>query len=212
MNNAFVLLLASTFSVGLVHTLLGPDHYLPFVALSRSRNWSLTKTVGITTVCGLGHILSAAALGLLAALFGNFLGRLEAVESIRGYLAAWFLILFGAGYAVWGLAAGNRHRPSERDERREFSAWILFLIFVFGPCEPLIPLMMYPAVRDSAARVLAVVLIFGTATLAAMLFVVIASVLGMKRLLRHRRLDRWSHPVAGGIICCCGLAMVFLGL
>jgi len=25
--------------------------------------------------------------------------------------------------------------------------WALFLIFVFGPCEPLIPLIMYPAAK-----------------------------------------------------------------
>ena len=27
--------------------------------------------------------------------------------------------------------------------------WVLFTIFLFGPCEPLIPLLMYPAAKGN---------------------------------------------------------------
>lgn len=52
-------------AVGFSHTLLGPDHYLPFIVLSRACGWSYRKTFRITFVCGLGHILTAVVLGYL---------------------------------------------------------------------------------------------------------------------------------------------------
>ena len=37
---------------------------------------------------------------------------------------------------------------------------ILFTIFVFGPCEPLIPILMYPAAKSSVAGMLLVAGVF----------------------------------------------------
>src|SRR3990172_6947200 len=67
-----LLLLAGTAAViGLVHTLLGPDHYLPFIVISKSGQWSLKKTATVTLLCGVGHVLGSVALGLA----GDRLGR-----------------------------------------------------------------------------------------------------------------------------------------
>ena len=34
-------------TLGLVHTVIGPDHYLPFIVIGRARNWKLRKTLGV---------------------------------------------------------------------------------------------------------------------------------------------------------------------
>ena len=39
------LLLLTAASIGFIHTLLGPDHYLPFVAMSAARGWSSRRTL-----------------------------------------------------------------------------------------------------------------------------------------------------------------------
>ena len=39
--------------------------------------------------------------------------------------------------------------PAAALARVELTAWTLFTIFVFGPCEPLIPLLLYPAARSA---------------------------------------------------------------
>ena len=52
-------------SVGFLHCVGGPDHYLPFVAMSRGGLWSLRKTLLVTTLCGIGHVAGSAVLGLL---------------------------------------------------------------------------------------------------------------------------------------------------
>jgi len=56
MEDSLLVLLISAASIGFFHTLLGPDHYLPFILLSKSRNWSTVKTMFITVLCGLGHV------------------------------------------------------------------------------------------------------------------------------------------------------------
>ncbi|MDB4582328.1 hypothetical protein N9164_04185 [Draconibacterium sp.] len=66
MNQNILILTAA--SLGFVHTVLGPDHYIPFIALSKARNWSLPKTLGVTALCGIGHVLGSIAIGLIGVL------------------------------------------------------------------------------------------------------------------------------------------------
>ncbi len=89
--------------------------------------------------------------------------------------------------------------------------WILFAIFVTGPCEPLIPLLMFPAARESSLGVILVTVVFGATTLTTMLLAVLACQLGLERLpLGH--LERYTHALAGAAIALCGLAIQYLGL
>ena len=43
-------LLAGTAAIAITHTLLGPDHYLPFVMMAHAGRWSRTKTAWVTAV------------------------------------------------------------------------------------------------------------------------------------------------------------------
>ena len=101
----------TAFSIGVVHTLLGPDHYLPFVFMGRAGRWSRAKTLKVTLACGAGHVMGSVALGLAGIGLGVAVGRLEAIESLRGELAAWALIGFGLVYFIWGLRQAVRSRP-----------------------------------------------------------------------------------------------------
>lgn len=84
MINKEILVLAGTAAtVGLVHTILGPDHYVPFIAMSRARRWPLSKTLFISFLSGLGHVLSSVVLGFLGIGFGIAVSRLENAETVR---------------------------------------------------------------------------------------------------------------------------------
>lgn len=98
-------------SIGFLHTVLGPDHYLPFIMMSWARKWSRVKTIIITFLCGLGHIASSVVLGLIGVSMGLAVKKLELIESSRGNIAAWLLIAFGLAYLVWGLRRAYRNRP-----------------------------------------------------------------------------------------------------
>lgn len=236
MPNALVTLTVTAASIGLLHTLLGPDHYLPFIAMSRARRWSLLRTMLVTVLCGLGHVAGSVVLGCIGIALGLAASRLELIESFRGSLAAWAMIAFGLVYLAWGLRRAWRSRPHEHGhshggddlhehrhthlgehshvhgERRQrnLTPWVLFTLFVFGPCEPLIPLLMYPAAAESVWGLCLVTVAFAVVTIATMLGVVLALSFGAGRL-PLRRLERWGHALAGGMVLLCGIA-VKLGL
>lgn len=88
---------------------------------------------------------------------------------------------------------------------------VLFIIFVFGPCEPLIPLLMFPAAQNSISALLLITGVFALATITTMLIVVMLARSGIK-LAHLGPMQRYSHAIAGATILICGLAIQFLGL
>ena len=235
MTKELMILYVTAASIGFFHTLFGPDHYLPFVVMGKARNWSLGKTAFITFLCGLGHIMSSVVLGLVGVALGIAVMKLEAFEAFRGNLAAWALIGFGFAYFLWGVRQAIRNKPHRHlhihedsdehehihthsgehvhvhGEKSNITPWILFTIFVLGPCEPLIPILMYPAAKSSLTGLFMVTLIFGTVTIGTMMTIVLVSSFGIK-LLPLGKLERYTHALAGATICLSGLAIQFLGL
>lgn len=236
---SFGMLLAAT-GVAFVHTALGPDHYLPFVMLAKARGWTLRRTLWITAVCGVGHVLSSLLLGGIGIAAGVALGAIESVEAQRGEVAAWALLGIGLAYALWGLRQGLRtrrgvalhdhagdlhlhpggghahtHAPGHHGHahavRRTTTFWALFLVFVLGPCEPLIPLFMVPASQMRWGAAIATGVVFALVTIGTMLAITAGALLGVARLPLDS-LQRWMHALAGAVIAGSAAAMLFLGL
>lgn len=210
-------LLVTAAAIGVVHTLLGPDHYVPFIALARARGWSLGRTLRWTVVCGVGHVLGSVALGVVGIALGLGVSHIEAIESTRGELAAWMLITLGTLYMAWGLHqamrqhAHHHHGPHAHHLRRTTTGWVLFIVFVLGPCEALIPVLMYPAATAGVFEMALVTAVFAAATLLTMSVVVTLSLAGMQ-LLAFSQMERYAHAIAGATILACGLGIRFLGL
>lgn len=236
MSGEIIVLAGTAATIGLVHTVLGPDHYLPFIVLSKARKWGAGKTALITFLCGVGHILSSVILGFVGIAIGAAIFSIEAIESFRGEIAIWFLIAFGFTYCIWGIHRAFRSRAHEHshvhnngevhshshshiadhthvhDEKPgSMTPWVLFIIFVFGPCEPLIPLVMYPAAEHDMWSVTLVATIFGVTTIATMLAITLAAYYGLSKI-SFPKLGRYSHALAGFSILVCGVAVKFLGL
>jgi len=231
--NEWMLLTAAAAGTGLLHTLIGPDHYVPFVALSKARSWSKSKTLWITFLCGLGHVASSVLIGLVGIAVGTTLFTLEGVESLRGEIAGWLLLAFGLSYLSWGLHAAWKQRPHvhlhqhedgewhdhehrhaeghlhpHEQSTKSLTVWVLFIVFVFGPCEALIPLVMVPAAMGSWWLVLSVTAAFGLATLGTMLVLVFSLSFGFEQV-RLGPFARYGHALAGLVITACGVAIQF---
>jgi ABC-type nickel/cobalt efflux system permease component RcnA len=234
MDSTITALALTAASLGFFHTIIGPDHYLPFVMMSWARKWTWMKTTVITVLCGFGHIASSVVLGLIGVWLGLVLKKLTVVESFRGTIAAWLLIGFGLVYFVWGLRRAYCSRPHEhrhlhdRDvrhthehshnqehahvhngrSRTSIAPWVLFVIFVFGPCEILIPMLMYPAATSGWTGVIIVTSVFAAATISTMVGVVLLVRAGVN-FVRLSSMERFAHAIAGATICLCGLAIQF---
>jgi len=232
-----LVLLTSAAGIAFVHTLMGPDHYLPFVSMAAARRWSWRRVLGVTLLCGCGHLLGSVALGVVGIWAQSQLASLQLIESWRGDLAAWALLSFGLLYLVWGLRSAqrghahshwhhhgelyHRHKHNHQHEHVHMHAdsgkevgvtpWLIFIIFVLGPCEPLIPLLMYPAAKASTMGVVLVTAVFGVVTVLTMLLAVTVSFYGVRKL-KLPRLERFGHAMAGATISACGASILFLGL
>lgn len=246
MSTDVLILSANAAALGLFHTVIGPDHYLPFIVLARAQGWRTRRTVLITILCGLAHVASSIALGFAGLGLGVALERLELIESFRGNLTAWLLIGFGLVYGAWGLRQATRrpkhahahgtqhvhrhrgvighthHREAEEDHDDHpphhgdepavpLTPWILFTVFVFGPCEPLIPLFIYPAANHGWASAALVTSLFAIATIGTMLVFVVAGLHGLRQI-SAQRYARYGHAAAGLSIALAGGAIQLLGV
>ena len=235
MNDAQILLVTAA-SIAFLHTILGPDHYLVFTAMGKARSWSLSKTLRITLICGLGHVLGSVIIGIVGIMLGAQLASLVEFESVRGNLAGWALLAFGLMYFAWGLKQAGRSRrhshlhvhdqvvhDHEHDHHTDhahvhdekagnsITPWAMFIVFVLGPCEALIPLFMYPAAQQSTGLVVSVAVVFGLVTLLTMLACVAVTSIGLDKL-KLPATGRYAHAVAGASVAVCGAAISFIGL
>ncbi len=236
MNSDITILLLTAASIGFVHTALGPDHFIPFIALSKSEKWSNLKTSAVTLLCGAGHVLSSIVIGVVGFILGVKLFSLEAVESFRADIAGWLLITFGLLYTVWGIKQSYKNRTHSHihyhqdgevhthahthqtdhshlhtSKGKKLTPWLIFIIFILGPCEPLIPLLIYPAANFNIIAVIAVITVFSFVTLATMQIMVFVGIYGLS-FFPMQKIEKHIHTLAGGSILLCGISIQFLGL
>ena len=228
-------------SLGFLHTLMGPDHYLPFVMMARAQDWSRKKTAWVTLLCGLGHVGSSLVIGLVLAYGGMNLAewagsRWELLHEFRGNLSAWLLIGVGAAFTLWGIRSAlkgrkhthlhihpgqvthahehghsHEHAHLHGNKPKSLTPWILFVIFIFGPCESLIPLVLASWSLGGLSAVAAVSISFSFTTIATIMIVVGVLLSGLRKL-RLGFLEKWSTALAGISLILCGGAINWLGL
>jgi len=230
----FSLLLGTAGVLATFHTLIGVDHSVPFIALGRVRGWTLRRTLVITGGCGVVHVASSVLIGLVGVGFGVAVDQLSWFESARGEVAASLMVGLGLAYAAWAVWRGMRgqnhthvHRHTDgtvqidhhqhHGEHRHphriegVTPWALFLIFAFGPCEALIPLMLVPALEQSWWQLSAVIAVFGVLTVGTMLVAVTLGHLGLSQI-RFTGLERRLDALAGLTVAASGAAVLWLGL
>lgn len=223
MNQAGLALVATTVITAVVHTLI-PDHWLPFVLVSRTERWSRRRTISVTTLSALLHVIVSIALGLAIVLAGRgagqaVIGFAEGLESLTG----WLLVTFGLVYMAWFLLRGGHvhsfgmhphHAPDdpvhplENPGRRPVTGYALALIVGFNPCILVVPIV-YGASRMSRGTVLAVALSFAVTTVVTMVGATLAGRHGTARL-TSPFLTRYGEALSGGLIALTGLAVMLI--
>lgn len=236
-DSTLTVLLWGAASIAFLHTLIGVDHYLPFILIGKARGWTLRKTLALTALCGVGHVVGSVVLGLVGVGLGVAVDSLEIIEGVRGSIAAWGLIAFGLIYAaVSALRAARGHHHAhvhahadgtlhEHDhdhhgdhahghgasDRGGMTRWALFILFVLGPCEALIPMFMAPAYAHDWGGVVAVAAVFSAITVVTMVGAVAVGAVGLS-FAPLKRLERHVNTLAGLAIASSGLAIQLLGI
>lgn len=221
MENGILTLIITAASIGVLHTLACPDHYLPFAAMAGARKWSFSKTMLITFICGMGHLLFSLIIGFIGIAFGAALGIMEGIDETRSETVKWLFLAFAIFYILYGLkyAIGkNSHchcgieeiaeKTNDKSLRKSGVFWVLFMIFIFGPCEALVPMLMYPAASFNWLGVAAVTLTFSLSTVAVMMTLVSLLYFGIKQV-EIPGLERWGQLATGFVLLACALFMIF---
>ena len=232
MQSQIEVLVIAAVSIACLHTATGPDHYLPFIALSKSRGWSLAKTIGWTILCGCGHVWSSVLLGLGGAAIGWSISKIGWMQNVRGGLAGWVMLAFGFIYGVWGLLRAYKNIPHKHfdlqddcevyvyehkhgqsilpQHKHKVTPWVMFIIFILGPCEPMIPLLYFPAAKNSLSGILLLIICYTLATLITMVGMVIVGFTGLA-FVQTAKIERYVHALGGLTIFICGVGMLVLG-
>lgn len=237
MNSTLLTTIALTgFTVAFFHAAI-PTHWLPFVLVSRTKQWSRTKTLGVALFAGLGHVALTTVLGLLIAWFGFQLD--EEIGHAFGPVAGGILILIGA-YFLWrqmrgaGIChhamPGSEHHADEHcgDEHEHDSHWEhelkdsslakapgdwaaisgLFLMLTLSPCEGFLPVYL-SAVQFGWGGFILLTVILALATLAGMTLFTWLTLIGFEKL-RLRYFERWEAGLLGAIFVLLGLTMLLM--
>ena len=223
-------LVLSAITISFLHTASGPDHYLPFIVLSRSRKWSFPRTIGLTIVCGLGHIISSVLIGLVGVILGWQLSKLTWFQEFRGNISAWALLLFGLLYLIWGIWKAYANRPHKHfdlyddnlyvyehrhgvvaipQNRVKITPLVLVAIFVMGPSEPLLPLLFYSGTHKSPFEISMLITVFAICTVLTMVAMVLLGLYGFS-FYDTKKIERFMHAISGAVVTICGAGMVFL--
>ncbi|MGE8292946.1 MAG: hypothetical protein ACN6ON_14745 [Sphingobacterium sp.] len=233
MSTTLYALAITAITISFFHTASGPDHYLPFIVLSKSKKWSLGKTILWTVVCGLGHVFSSVILGIIGVYLGWQLNKISWLQDVRGNLSSWALFIFGLGYLSYGIwkiyrkkshkhfdVIGNEvyvHEHSHgksshthHHQQTKVTPFVLFAIFVMGPSEPLIPLLFFSGAHRSIPEVITLISVFTITTVITMVGMVLLGIYGYN-LLNTEKIDRYVPAISGTVLSICGAGMLFLG-
>jgi nickel/cobalt transporter (NicO) family protein len=204
------LLLFSALAIGSLHA-LAPDHWIPFVALARAQQWSKLKTTVSVILAGVGHVGSSVVISIIGIGVGIAAEHVNGWESMRGNIASLLLIGFGLAYMVWGIKnMGRNHHHQHTHSPRTVTYWTLFILIIFGPCEPLIPIV-FASTAYGWESVIIVVSAFSIATIMIMVVQVHAALWGLSFFNSHY-FEHAADAIAGGVIVITGIAIRVLGI
>ncbi len=130
-----ITLFVGTVLLSIIHAAI-PNHWMPFVLLSRTERWTLSETIGITLLAGLAHSASTVILGLLIGGIGYSLA--QEYMFVGTIIAPLILIFMGIVYFSLDLRHSHHEHIPGKQEMAGRSRWMIILILsgamFFSPC------------------------------------------------------------------------------
>lgn len=229
---------ATGFTVAFLHAAI-PTHWLPFVLVSRARNWSRGKTLAVTSLAGMGHVALTSLLGLVIAFFGFQLD--ERFGDVFPWVAGGLLIAFAVFY-FWRQVAGrgilHHHPPGSAHHADEHcgheaahSHWQvemegtplvsakagewaaisgLFVMLTLSPCEGFLPVYL-SGVQFGWRGFVVLSVILAVATLAGMTLFTWLALVGFARF-RLKAFERYEAGLLGSLFLVLGVLLIVIEL
>ena len=196
-----ITLLAGTALLSIFHALI-PSHWLPVLAVSKKQAWTTQRTLTVTLLAGLAHVLSTVLLGAIFAAVGGAMA--ERAEGFTRWFAPAVLTAMGLFYIYQHYYHHHFHLHEQR------SAWGLVASLAFAmflsPCLEIEGFFLVAGPYGwGFVALLAVV--YGVVTVSGMVLWVWLALHGLHRLNWHR----WEHNagmITGVTLIVSGVLMV----
>ena len=226
MTRTALLLVLSACSTAVIHALI-PDHWLPFVVMSRVEHWTERRAAALTGLAGFLHVLVTLVFGgvTIAAGSATAQGLADRTGRSLGFLGGLLLAVFGLAYGIWrhgreaDAHARREARPAgsgdhvhahghllERWFHGALTARALVLVIGMSPCALLVPILFASAAEGSWA-LLAAAFGFALCTIGTMVGVTVSAMRGMRRI-DLPFFTRYGDLISGAVVAALGVLMM----
>lgn len=220
----FTTLMVTGFLVAFMHAAI-PTHWLPFVFVGRTQQWSTAKILFITTIAGIGHVAFTTVLGVLMVWLGMVFN--EKFNQMFSIFAGGILITFGIFYIIKhfqgtghvhyhftnGHIHEHRHECVEENQievRTKTSDWLaisgLFTLLIFSPCEGFLP-VFFAGIKYGWLGFFLLSLILAVATVTGMVLFTWLVLLGIEKF-KLMALEKYEAILLGSILCILGILVL----
>lgn len=185
-------------TVSLLHSFI-PTHWLPFSIVGRAQKWTLSRTLIVTALGAVLHVLSTSLLGVTAITISNTIAGEETVHK----LASLLLIFLGGSYAILFLTGkGGGHSHSHNQPMEKMAVAGLVLVPALSPCATTLPVFL--AVGNSSTMLVLAIIVLLLSTITVMTSLVALSFYGASQLKFHW-VERYDKLLVGSVLCLVGI-------
>ncbi|KAJ8766826.1 hypothetical protein K2173_008380 [Erythroxylum novogranatense] len=184
-------------TVSVLHSFI-PTHWLPFSVVGRAQNWTLSRTLIVTALGGVLHVISTSLLGITAVTISNTIVGEETVHK----LASLLLVFLGGSYVVLFLSGKGEHSHSHDQPMEKMAVAGLVLVPALTPCATTLPVFLAVGNTSSMMILAVIVLLFSTVTV--MTSLVALSFYGASQLKFHW-VERHDKLLVGSVLCLVGI-------
>lgn len=184
-------------TVSLLHSFI-PTHWLPFSIVGRAQKWTLAKTLFVTALGAILHVISTSLLGITAITMANTIAGEETVHR----LASLLLILLGGGYVLAFAFGKGGHSHSHNHPMEKMAVAGLVLVPALSPCATTLPVFLTVGSSSSMMVLAVIVLLFSTITV--MTSLVALSFYGASQIKFHW-VERYDKLLVGSVLCLVGI-------
>jgi nickel/cobalt transporter (NicO) family protein len=178
----YTLLLGSA-TLSFFHALI-PSHWLPILAVSRREHWTVAKTLRITFIVGMAHVLSTVLLGVAIAAMGMQLDNW--MHTFTKWFSPALLCLLG-GYYIYQHYYHHHFHLHEQPTKWGIVASLAVSMF-FSPCLEIEGYFL-AAAPFGWAFILQIALVYCLTSVAGMMIWMTLAINGLKKLDWHA----WEH-------------------
>ncbi|KAF7831533.1 Fe(3+) dicitrate transport system permease [Senna tora] len=188
-------------TVSLLHSFI-PTHWLPFSIVGRAQKWTLSRTLLVTALGAILHVISTSLLGITAITMANTIAGEETVHNIASLL----LIFLGGSYVLLFLLGKGGHSHSHNQPMEKMAVAGLILVPALSPCATTLPVFL--AAGNSSSMMILAIIVLLFSTVSVMTSLVALSFYGASQLKFHW-VERYDKLLVGSVLCLVGVLTLF---